>query len=161
VDDGGGLIRQPASSLTPGVRSGDTALAAPTVPLIPSATFGPVPTAYTAGTSDICVLTALTAGTLYASPDESAAQVGVLTVSQGVQPSGWTQGADGFTWWQLSNGAWARGDLFVTETTTLSDQCWSLPPVDASAAPSLSSAGAVVTAVPAATTTSLCVLTGW
>ncbi len=117
---------------TPGVQiQNDQALAGPTAFTVPSATFAPLATA---GASGGCVLTVYAAegGALYAAPDESAAQVGVLTLNQAVQPTGWTQGADGFTWWRLGNGAWARGDLFVTPAISLPDQCWSLPPVDAS-----------------------------
>jgi WD40 repeat protein/uncharacterized protein YraI len=54
--------------------------------------------------------------------------VGTLTLNQQVQANGWATGADGYTWWRLTNGAWARGDTF-SNATNLPQACFELPKI--------------------------------
>ena len=76
--------------------------------------------------------------TLRASADDAAAAVGSLTLNQQVALAAWARGADGYTWWLLASGGWARGDAFVNEANpTLPDDCWTLPPANQTSVPAL------------------------
>jgi len=54
--------------------------------------------------------------------------IGTLALGQTVQAIGWARGAEGFTWWQLASGGWARGDVFVdAENPSVPPDCLTLP----------------------------------
>jgi WD40 repeat protein len=80
---------------------------------------------------EACVLTArLNDVNLRGGPGTVYNVVGKLALNQQVQAIGWITGEEGFTWWQLTNGAWARGDAFIDTTNqTLPDACLRLAPV--------------------------------
>ncbi len=77
------------------------------------------------------MLTTRTAdATMRAGPGADYDAAGALTLNQQVQATGWMTGAEGFTWWQLSNGTWVRGDAFIDATNrTFSQACMDLPAV--------------------------------
>ncbi len=79
-----------------------------------------------------CVLTArVNEVNLRAGPGTVYDLVGELALNQQVQATGWITGEEGFTWWQLTNGAWARGDAFIDAANqTLPDECLQLAPVN-------------------------------
>ncbi len=61
-------------------------------------------------------------------PGTSFAITGALSQGQTVQAVGWATGADGFTWWQLATGGWARGDIFLDATNPqVPAECLALP----------------------------------
>jgi uncharacterized protein YraI len=61
-------------------------------------------------------------------PGTSFAITGTLSQGQTVQAVGWATGADGFTWWQLATGGWARGDIFLdTANPQVPAECLTLP----------------------------------
>jgi WD40 repeat protein/uncharacterized protein YraI len=94
--------------------------------------FAATPAGPTAATSaQPCTLVSRVAdANLRSSPSTDAPVVGTLQLNQSVQVIGWTSGTDGFTWWRLSTGSWARGDVFVDAANpNLPDACWSLPPI--------------------------------
>jgi WD40 repeat protein len=78
-----------------------------------------------------CVLTArVNEVNLRAGPGTAYDLLGELALNQQVQATGWISGEEGFTWWQLTNGAWARGDAFIDAANqTLPDACLQLAPV--------------------------------
>jgi WD40 repeat protein/uncharacterized protein YraI len=107
-----------------------------TVPPAPTAsTFSPqaaAPASPAAATpAQPCTLTSRVAdANLRSAPSTDASVVGTLQLNQAVQVIGWVTGADGFTWWRLTTGSWARGDVFVDAANpNLPDACWSLPQV--------------------------------
>lgn len=61
-------------------------------------------------------------------PGTSFAITGRLTQGQTVQAVGWATGAEGFTWWQLATGGWARGDMFLDAANPqVPPECLALP----------------------------------
>lgn len=63
-------------------------------------------------------------------PDPNATVIRVVQLNQTVQALGWATGPELFTWWQITNGGWVRGDAFIDATnTTLPGACLSLPPI--------------------------------
>lgn len=110
---------------------------------IPSATPAFTPLPAVAGS---CVLTVYTAGARRTSPVESAALNGTLIVGQQVQATGWSTAADGYTWWQLADGTWARGDAFLNPANpSLPGACLALPAVSGGAAAPTASAACTLT----------------
>lgn len=59
---------------------------------------------------------------LRAEPSTNADIVGSLTQGQAMLAEGQSDGADGFMWWQLTNGAWIRDDVALS-----SESCAALP----------------------------------
>jgi len=109
-----------------------------TVQPVPTATtatlspFAATPASSTAATpAQPCTLTSRVAdANLRSAPSTDAPVVGTLQLNQSVQVNGWASSADGFTWWRLITGSWARGDVFVDAANpNLPDACWSLPPI--------------------------------
>lgn len=86
----------------------------------------PAPTAQDGGT---CVLTVRRAeATLYRGPDATYPVAGTVVAGQTAQPTGWAQADDGYTWWRLSDGSWARGDIFLDAThPSVPQACLTLP----------------------------------
>jgi len=83
-------------------------------------------------TSACTLIVRLPEVTLHAAPDETSGAVGTLAQDQQVPLAAWARGEDGYTWWLLATGGWARGDTFVSEASpTLPDECWTLPPASA------------------------------
>lgn len=141
-----------AQRLAQAQQDGDSSADAPAA----TTTFAPVSAPDTAS-ADACVLTVRTVeANLRAGPDTAYAQAGALAVDQQVQANGWITGPDGFTWWRLDNGAWARGDLFVDlANPALPDACWQLPPVQDVGAPA-PQAGTNPTITPTVGTVTAC-----
>ncbi|GAB4431587.1 MAG: hypothetical protein Kow00106_25690 [Anaerolineae bacterium] len=81
------------------------------------------------GGGEVCALTVrLQTVNVYVGPDEASQVVGALTGGQIVVADGWQTGTDGYTWWRLGGGGWARGDAFVDALNpNLPDPCWLLP----------------------------------
>jgi uncharacterized protein YraI len=129
---------------------------APTPTVVPSPVLQPGVTDSTA-----CVLTArVNDVNLRSGPGTAYNIIGKLALDQQVQATGWITGEEGFTWWQLTNGAWARGDVFVdADNQTIPDACLSLPPVS-EAPPTPAVTGIPPTlAVQVSGTPTLCTLT--
>jgi uncharacterized protein YraI/uncharacterized protein with WD repeat len=128
--------------------------------LTPTPSVFPSPALQSGEDGEACVLTARAAdATMRAGPGAEHAVVGSLALNQQVQATGWARDADGFTWWQLTNGAWARGDGFLdADNQTLPDACWTLPVVEE--LPSTPAVTAVPpTLAPGATPAVSCLLT--
>ncbi|MCL4238377.1 MAG: hypothetical protein KJ047_09020 [Anaerolineae bacterium] len=65
-----------------------------------------------------------------AGPGTSFAITGTLTLGQAVSADGWATGDEGFTWWRLVGGGWARGDVFLDPANPqVPAECETLPPV--------------------------------
>jgi WD40 repeat protein len=108
-----------------------------------------------------CVLTARASEVnLRAGPGTAYDLLGKLALNQQVQAIGWMTGEEGFTWWQLTNGAWARGDAFIDAANpTLPDACLQLAPVSEAPATPAATSIPPTQAVQAAGTPSTCTLT--
>jgi uncharacterized protein YraI len=108
-----------------------------------------------------CVLTTrVTEVNLRSGPGTAYNILGELALNQQVQATGWITGEEGFTWWQLTNGAWARGDAFIDAANqTLPDACLQLAPVSQVPPPPAATSIAPTQAVPATGTASVCALT--
>ncbi len=66
-----------------------------------------------------------------AGPGTSFAITGTLTMGQTVSADGWATGEEGFTWWRLVGGGWARGDIFLDPANPqVPAECAVLPPVE-------------------------------
>ncbi len=63
------------------------------------------------GADATCTVAAINTVNLRGGPGTTYSQQGQLAAGQTANPSGQVQGADGFRWWQLADGAWLRGDL--------------------------------------------------
>ena len=90
----------------------------------------PTPTvALPLASGSACVLTVRwTQANMRQGPGTSFAIMGTLSQGQTVQAVGWATGADGFTWWQLSTGSWARGDIFLDAANPqVPAECLALP----------------------------------
>lgn len=94
----------------------------PTITLTPSPTLTLVP----------CEVTTSTNINLRSGPGTNFDTLGRLTPSQVAQASGQETGPDGFVWWRLDDGTWARSDLVRT-----SRDCSDLPVVSEGRAPAL------------------------
>ncbi len=86
-----------------------------------------------AGGTSGCTLTVRQAqAETYSGPGTDYSATGTLVTGQSVQATGWARAEDGYTWWQLGTGVWARGDVFLDATNrSLPDACLSLPAVAA------------------------------
>ncbi len=78
-----------------------------------------------------CTLTARwSEANVRAGPGTSFAITGKLAFGQTVSADGWATGAEGFTWWRLVGGGWARGDIFLDPANPqVPAECAALPPV--------------------------------
>jgi uncharacterized protein YraI len=136
--DGVWLLSGGATFVTLWGVTGSVQVADATPTPVPSPVVGP-------GVTDAagCVLTArVSNANLRAGPGTSYALMGKLAVDQQVEATGWITGEEGFTWWQLTNGAWARGDAFIDAANqTIPDACLRLPPL--SEAPPTSAATSI------------------
>ncbi len=125
-----------------GIVGGVSPAPTPTAPR--SATLPP-----TVGAEMTCTMTVRASeATLRGGPGEVYAALGALSAGQQVIAVGWTTAADGYTWWLLENGAWARGDAFLDAThPRVPDACYQLAPV--TNIPPTPAATAAPTAAPA------------
>ncbi|GEM_PF-3966336 len=98
------------------------------IPPTPAATSAP--TAAPASAAEPCALTVyLPQANRRAGPSTDYAIVGKLAQGQTVQALGWARDAEGYTWWSLADGGWARGDIFLDAThPVVPDACLGLPP---------------------------------
>jgi uncharacterized protein YraI len=113
----------------------ENCLTLPPVGALPP-TPGPAGSAFTATPplsigGERCTLTARwSEANIRAGPGTDSAITGTLTMGQTVSADGWATGADGFTWWRLVGGGWARGDIFLDPANPhLPAECLTLPSV--------------------------------
>ena len=76
-----------------------------------------------------CTLTVRwTEANIRAGPGTSFEITGKLVLGQTVTADGWATGAEGFTWWRLVGGGWARGDVFLDAVNPqVPAECAALP----------------------------------
>ncbi|MEW6579899.1 MAG: SH3 domain-containing protein [Chloroflexota bacterium] len=118
-------------ALNPNLPDGCLTLAAVgTLPPTP----GPAGSAFTATPplsigGATCTLTVRwTEANIRAGPGTSFAITGKLALGQTVSADGWATGAEGFTWWRLVGGGWARGDIFLDPANPqVPAECVALP----------------------------------
>jgi len=91
-----------------------------------------IPPTHTAATpADGCVLTVrLDEANVRTGPGAAYDAAGSLALGETVQADGYAQDGEGYTWWRLTSGSWARGDVF--DTSLLTDACYMLPWVEPS-----------------------------
>lgn len=93
-------------------------------------------------------------------PGLTYAHTATLTSGQQVQATGWATADDGYTWWQLNDGTWVRGDAFIdADNPTVPQACLSLPAATGFAAPAVTAIPAVTAYPTADTTGGACILT--
>ena len=127
-----------------------------TVQIIPTPTYYIPPTVITlpdgqgGQSGEVCVLTVRAVdAALRAGPGPDYAAVSTLLINQTIQADGWSQDAEGFTWWRIGASGWLRGDAVLDAANpTLPDACWTLPQ-----ATGLDSAAPTAIGVPATTAT--------
>lgn len=83
-----------------------------------------------AATAGPCTLTIrATEANVRSVPQPDGTVIRVMQLNQTAQATGWTTGvAEGFTWWQLANGGWVRGDMVIDAANpSPPEACLSLP----------------------------------
>ncbi len=102
---------------------------APVTSLPPTPAATAAPTALPANAGEPCALSVrLAEANRRAGPGTEYAIVGKLAQGQSLQAVGWARDAEGYTWWLLADGGWARGDIFLdTAHPSVPDTCLGLP----------------------------------